>query len=199
MDAFSPDFYLARTRRADALVYLDFDGVIQYHEVYSHPKKGVHIKEPGRALFEWAHYLEALLQPHPEFRIVLSTSWARRPGFGRAKKRLPERLQERVIGATFHRRVHGADLVLEQSFASRPRGEQVWADVQRREPLVWCALDDDGEDWPGQCREHLVLCKSTEGLSDPETRLAVAERFARMASEMERKGPTHVHVDPDRC
>ncbi|MBL0427768.1 hypothetical protein JI746_21860 [Ramlibacter alkalitolerans] len=185
MDAFSPAHYLARTRRADAVVYIDFDGVVQHHAVYCTPKRGIHLRAPGRSLFEWTPHLEELLRPYPEFKLVLSTSWARRPGFGKAKARLPSSLQARVIGSTFHRRVHGADAWVEQGFLLSPRGEQVLADVARRKPLVWCALDDDAEGWPVPYLRHLVQCDSELGLSCPATRERAAAKLAEMASELE--------------
>lgn len=50
----------------------------------------------------WAPLLAAVLLKHPYVSIVLSTSWAREHGFSRARDYLPESLQHRVVGATWH-------------------------------------------------------------------------------------------------
>lgn len=177
------ELLLARTRRAAALLYLDFDGVLQSEHVYQHARRGIYIdqaKAPGRVLFEWSHYLVEALAAAPDVKVVLSTSWVVHPGYGRALKRLPAEVQQRVIGGTFHKRVHGGDPLLVQSFRQTPRGQQVWADVQRRQPRAWCALDDDVDDWPAHSRHCLVACNGELGLSDARTRQELAEHLARL-------------------
>jgi len=139
--------YLARTKTASLLLYLDFDGVLHHEAVYISKREGIYIREPGFELFEWAHFLVSALEPHPCVRIVLSTSWCRQPGFSRACRRLPTPLQQRVIGGTFHRRAHGATFEMRHAFASQARGLQVLDDVRRRRPVDWLALDDAVEDW----------------------------------------------------
>lgn len=175
--------YAARTRRAPALLYLDFDGVLHSEWVYQSAKRGIFIdpaKAPGRTLFEWAPILEAELSAAPDVKLVLSTSWARHPGYGRALKWLPPFLRERVIGATYHRRVHGADPWLAESFRQTARGMQVWADVQRRQPLAWAALDDDIVDWPAGCRDCLIACNGDLGLSEDSVRALLAAHLVRL-------------------
>jgi len=56
----------------------------------------------GINLFEWAPLLVEYLAPHPDVRIVLSTSWVRVLSFSRARAWLPAALAKRVIGATWH-------------------------------------------------------------------------------------------------
>jgi hypothetical protein len=91
-------------QHADKVCYLDFDGVLHDEEVFWHPRRGIYLKTPGRTLFEWLPILDELFAPHPDVKIVLSTSWVRARSFYFAKKQLTPRLQERVIGATYHRR-----------------------------------------------------------------------------------------------
>jgi hypothetical protein len=58
------------------VIYLDFDGLTHPGEVYVHstePKVRLHAK--GHTLFESAQFLEELLAPYPDLKIVLSTSW----------------------------------------------------------------------------------------------------------------------------
>ncbi len=142
------------------LLYLDFDGVLHHENVLWHPKRGAYLAAaPEYRLFQHAPLLEQLLTPYPQIRIVLSTAWARVYGCSAAAKRLPPALRNRVIGATFHSRMH------EHEFLSQSRGMQVWADVVRRRPQDWLALDDDTADWPAWCQDKLIATHETEGIA----------------------------------
>jgi hypothetical protein len=153
------------------VLYLDFDGVLHHENVVVHPRKGIYIAVPdaNRRLFEWAPILEQLLEPHPDVGIVLSTSWARVRGFRFAKSQLSAALQERVVGATYHRR-H----MRREDFLLMPRGVQIVDDVFRRRPEAWFALDDDHIGWPSPYREKLVRTNGELGLSDHTVQVAVA-------------------------
>jgi hypothetical protein len=157
------------------LCYLDFDGVLHDSEVYFHPRRGIYMDTPGRTLFEWLPVLDELLAPHPDVRIVLSTSWVRVRSYHFAKKQLTPALQAKVIGATFHRR-----LMKEEEFILKPRGEQIADDVFRRGPQSWFAIDDDHLGWPGWCRDNLLRTDGARGVSDPKIQEAIRimlERF----------------------
>lgn len=154
------------------LLYLDFDGVLHDSEVYNHPKRGIYIATPGRQLFEWMPVLEELLEPHPSVRIVLSTSWVRIKSFNFAKKQLGLSLQNRVIGATFHKR-HMSAL----AFAERPRGVQILGDAIRRRPTAWLAIDDEHEGWPEAHCERLVCTDGARGLSDPAVQKELKQKL----------------------
>lgn len=157
------------------ICYLDYDGVLQDEAVFWSPKKGIYIRTPGRTLFEWLPILEELLAPHPDVKIVLSTSWVRVRSFSFAKKQLSPMLQERVIGATFHSR-----LMHKQAFAYLPRGVQIADDVFRRGPQSWFAIDDDHLGWPEWCRNNLIQTDGARGISDPKIQDAIKlmlERF----------------------
>jgi hypothetical protein len=146
------------------VLYLDFDGVLHHENVRLSYKDGPFIQAPDRyKLFQHADLLTALLAPYPAVQIVLSTSWALRYGVTAATKKLPPELQVRVIGGTFHNR-HMA----KQEFLDTHRGQQVAADVFRRQPLDWLALDDDEEGWHPSHHKHFVQTHMYEGLSDPE-------------------------------
>ncbi|WP_246860605.1 HAD domain-containing protein [Noviherbaspirillum sp. UKPF54] len=161
------------------MLYLDFDGVLHHSEVYWTPKRGIFIKDaPGRSLFEWMPVLEQLLEPHPDVKIVLSTSWCVVRSFNFAKKQLSTGLRERVIGATYHRRHMPLD-----SFDMLGRGGQVIVDTKRRGLAreEWVALDDDWARWPDWCYEGNFIGTAGEtGLSDPAVQAQVRawlERF----------------------
>ena len=144
------------------VLYLDFDGVLHHEDVRWHPRRGVYLNAPPEySLFQHAPLLVTLLAPHPEVRIVLSTSWVRALGYSRTVKRLPPELRERVIGATYHSKMH------EMAFAMLPRGVQVLDDVERRAPRDWLALDDDASGWPTEHEHRVLLTDERLGLSAP--------------------------------
>lgn len=146
------------------LLMLDYDGVLHPESVYLLHKRGpVLLDAPGHRLFENCGLLEEVLEPYPEVRIVLSTSWVRRyrGSVRRVARRLTPTLQARVIGATYHSAMDPRE------FAAAPRGMQVWSDVLRRKPEAWLALDDDWLHWPAWCRENLVRTDEVLGISAP--------------------------------
>ncbi|WP_137917203.1 HAD domain-containing protein [Hydrogenophaga sp. 2FB] len=157
------------SKSADVALYLDLDGVVHHEAVYIHPKAGIYMspkEAPGRVLFEWLPILIDLLEPYPDLKLVLSSTWCIRPGYRKTLDRLPLTLRERFVGGTFHKRIHGSDPGLTQAFQSMPRGEQVCADVGRRMPRKWLALDDDVAGWPERALVNLVACDGSTGISD---------------------------------
>lgn len=161
-----------------AICYLDFDGVLHPDAVYKVRGRGIVIRDGG--LFGWAHYLEKALVPYPDLRIALSTSWVRELGFNRARSFLPPALDQRVIGATFHRRFHGPTRELRWNWAQTSRGMQIAQDVARRKPTTWFAIDDAIDEFSQDQRARLVPCKSLFGLSDAGTRDALQEMLERI-------------------
>jgi hypothetical protein len=161
-----------------SVLYLDYDAVLHPEAVYWHPRRGAYLDaalvEAGHRLFEHAELLEVLLEPYPDLTIVLSTSWAVQFGCQRAARRLPPGLRRRVIGATYHSSMD------RYAFCDLPRGRQVLADVGRRRPTVWLALDDVNEGW-GSERANVVITDLVRGIEEPavleRVRLAL-ERFA---------------------
>lgn len=150
--------------RDGLVLYLDFDGVLHHENVRISNKTGPFLQAPERyILFQHAELLASLLRPYPKVLIVLSTSWAVRYGLTAAAKKLPSELQARVIGGTFHNRhMHM------QEFLDTHRGQQIAADVLRRQPRDWIALDDDEEGWCPSHLNHFVQTHMYEGISDPE-------------------------------
>jgi len=152
------------------VLYLDFDGVLHSHSVFVSRKQGIHFglealmhsRQTGHVhyLFEHAKLLESLLEPYPHVRIVLSTTWAQ-SGYTQARSRLTKSLQTRCIGATFHRAMN------QQLFRQAPRGLQVYADVCRRVPDRWIALDDDYFNWPSWTLDLFVRTDPDLGISEP--------------------------------
>lgn len=178
VDAVSDPLQTGRVPRGrDGLIlYLDFDGVLHHENCLWSPKLGPYLCAPSRyTLFQHAELLVQLLAPYPEVAIVLSTTWIRRYGVSASAKRLPEGLQKRVIGGTFHSRHMNED-----EFQYLLRGQQVFHDVQRRRPRDWLALDDDGEGWPASHLDKFIQTHMYEGLGDPEITSTFAKKLEAM-------------------
>jgi hypothetical protein len=154
------------------LLVLDFDGVLHHHDVWYHTLVGPYLRAPDEyKLFQHSDLLTSLLEPYPSVRIILSTSWAQRFGKAKAAKELPPELRMRVIGAC------RAEL---RGFQNAPRGMTVWADVKRRKPGNWIALDDSDEGWLPEIRTHFIRTHETEGISDPEVLAELKRKLAEM-------------------
>ena len=144
------------------VLYLDFDGVLHHEDVWWSPVRGPYFgpKAPPHAkLFEHAGLLAEALEPYPDLGIVLSTSWASRYSFSKARGKLPASLRPRVVGATFHSSMD------RRTFEGVSRALQILADVRRRGPWRWLAIDDDTADWPALYRDRLVASDRVFGLS----------------------------------
>lgn len=182
MSSLATPYFAARApRTADVLLYLDLDGVVQHEAVFWHPRRGPFMNPelaPGRKMFEWVPQLEEALAPFPDVALVLSSTWCLRPGFGKTLKHFPPALRSRFIGGTFHKRAHGADPWVLESFRRLPRGMQIWTDVQRRKPKHWLALDDDVEGWPSFAQENLVACDGATGMSSPRVQTELRQKLA---------------------
>lgn len=169
------------------VLYLDLDGVVQHENVRWSRRRGIYMAAPGHTLFEWVPQLEQALAPFPQVALVLSSSWCVWPGFGKTMRRLPSGLRDRFIGGTYHRREHGADPRVKEAFKAMSRGKQVCADVLRRRPAQWLALDDDTENWPEWARHNLVACDGGQGLSCPRVRAELHEKLQWCVRELEKE------------
>ena len=167
--------FAPRHGRGEKICYVDFDGVVHPADVLSRRKTGPYVASPpGHSLFEHAPLLEELLAPYSDIRIVLSTTWVRVYGFSRAAKRLPPGLRSRVIGATFHRHMD------KEAFVNMSRGAQVWADVVRRRPRDWLALDDTYDGWPEHCIDHFIATDEVLGISEPKVLDRIVRKLAAL-------------------
>ena len=165
--------------RDGLVLYLDFDGVLHHENVLWHYKRGPYLEAPERYfLFQHAGLLAQLLEPYPAISIVLSTSWVVRYGVQASTKRLPEALQARVIGATYHSR-H----MVESDFRDLTRGQQVYEDVLRRRPKNWLALDDDAEGWPAAHLDKYIQTHMYEGLADPEVLSTFKSKLVKLCKK----------------
>lgn len=105
-------------------------------------------------------------------------------GFDRAKRYLPVELQQRVVGATFHRAMNREHPGL---FARLTRFKQIDQYVRRHGLESWIALDNDAVGWPDELRHHLVQVDDWLGLSNPEAQKQLSERL---------KGGSRLRAEP---
>ena len=156
------------------VLYLDYDGVLHPDTAYHSQARGVYLRGEGE-LFMHAPDLEQALAPFPAVRIVLSTSWVCALRFSQARKRLPEGLQSRVVGSTFHGKHTSA-------WDRQTRYQQNYSDVARRNVGAnWLALDDDDERWAPQNRHHLVHVQGYTGLQ-PEDLDVLCRRLTELGA-----------------
>jgi len=154
--------------RNEPVLYLDFDGVL-----YPYPMDDHSLEMPEDTLFKYEPLLEAQLQPYPQVKIVLSTTWAKNKTWPGALNYLRPGLQQRVVGATWDQ-VSGSYRVPAADHQRRlSRFEQIAADVAWRKPSAWFALDDDFKEWPSDQYHHLGWCWMTIGFNEPRVQEAL--------------------------
>jgi hypothetical protein len=157
------------------VIYCDYDHVL-HGRALRYRKSPLLLPEiAGQTLFQNAPILVRLLEPYPDLKIVLSTGRVKELGFGRARGYLPKALQQRVVGATFHKRHMRKD-----EFSNLTRCEQIMADVQRRRPTRWIAIDDDLQEWPKESQERIVVMPAVLWLSSPAAALELQRRLAKI-------------------
>lgn len=140
------------------ILYLDFDGCTHSEDVRLVKRRPAIFENnmiSTRPLFEHLQLLEQLLAPHPELRIVLSTSWVRHMGYSYSLRQLTPGLQARVIGATWHSHMRHENAGAE-CFDQLSRFQAICADATRRKNDVWLALDDNLDGWPETWRHKVV-------------------------------------------
>lgn len=160
---------MSGTRPCPPIVFLDYDGVL--HPDAAHISKNQvivlrHDKLPAEyanhTLFGYTNALVAVLAEFPQILIVLSTSWVPVCGFEGAVSRLPEGLQTRVIGSTYHS-------LFTPAWHEMTRYQQIRTHVGRhRLGSDWLAIDNDDIGWPEELRGNLVLTDDNKGIADPE-------------------------------
>jgi HAD domain in Swiss Army Knife RNA repair proteins len=113
--------------QGEPVLYLDFDGVL-------HPYPMDELEIPEDILFQFVPLLEAMLEPFPQVKIVLSTTWAKNKTGPGALLYLPPGLQCRVIGATWDQETRLYRVPVEGRQWPLSRYEQIAADVAWRKP-----------------------------------------------------------------
>lgn len=142
------------------VLFLDFDGVLHPDDVYRINGQIV-LKRDGFSLFEWSPLLLEALAPHPDVRIVLSTSWVRVVGYDKARKCLPQALQGFVIKATWHSQLN------QDWWSLLSRYEQIARYTTRHAVTRWLAIDDDVTVWGEEHLDRFIETDSMLGLAQP--------------------------------
>jgi hypothetical protein len=156
------------------VLYLDFDGVLHPGEVwYEYGMREPRLRTPGHKLFESVPVLEDAIAPYPDLKIVLSTTWVQTVGFEKARDRLSEALQPRVIGATYD-----LDSPNAWRFSRMRRYDTIAQDLAKRKPDRWVALDDDALGWPQAEYGALALVPAELGLACPTAQGLLRARLA---------------------
>jgi hypothetical protein len=145
------------------ILFLDFDGVLHPENVYL-TKNGPTLIGEGHLLM-WSAVLVEILAPFPAVELVLSTSWVRQIGFSRTKKRLPQALQERVVGATWHTGM-SKTWAGQGWWEESTRYGQIMKYAARNKTSNWLAVDDDIEGWSPSQFHRLIHTDGSNGLSD---------------------------------
>lgn len=178
------------------ILFLDFDGVLHPSEVYHTRGSGIILRADGHNLFEHADLLVELLSPYPDVQIVLSTSWvAALRSYDRAKKYLPQALQERVFSATWHSSYghHSAGWGWGSEFDrfswnALTRHEQIRRYVRRHELVNWLEIDDDDAGWPDDQRHLLVCTNELGGLGDKSAQADLVAKLEGLSVKQRKKG-----------
>jgi hypothetical protein len=152
------------------VLYLDFDGVLHPDEVYR-IRGRIILQCDGMNLFEWAPLLAEHLEPYPDLRIILSTSWVRVLSFSEARAWLPDSLASRVIGATWHSAMD------KHWWINLSRYQQVSLHAKRHRITRWLAIDDDTQGWPDGGRGQLVHTDSLLGIATPATQALLRRKL----------------------
>jgi hypothetical protein len=156
-------------------LFVDFDGTLHVGNAYIDDADEITL-DTGRPLLEFSPLLAALLEPYPDVKIVLTTSWARRLPAERVIAYLPPELRPRVVGTTR---------------SIKPRRSYVLDGTERTDVIRsyahgkrlkhWLAIDDAVrgverfEHVPGELAGHFLLLNSSKGISDDDALRRIAQ------------------------
>lgn len=163
------------------ILFLDFDGCLHADDVYL--VDGVPVmRRDGAQIFEYANLLAEILEPYLDVQIVLSTNWAAKLSFVRAKLYLPAVLQQRVVGTTYEFCSNKGDRFDLAGWLELSRFDQIMRYVSAKGLTSWVALDDDNHCWPESYEQHLVCPMPRLGLGDARVQAELADKLAQMCN-----------------
>ncbi|WP_316150580.1 HAD domain-containing protein [Cupriavidus sp. BIC8F] len=172
------------------ILFLAYDGCLHpdgVHHVNGEPE----IRVQGHVLFEYAELLARLLEPYPELRIVLTTSWARVYGLEGAQAFLPAALQNRVVGTTYEFAGDMAD------WAELSEFDKVMRYVEACGVRTWLALHCEKYGWPEAFKRFGVWLYKGHGLGDDRAIKELTEKLEGMSGNMYPFGARHVGEESD--
>lgn len=169
-DAAAPAAVRPSATAAAIILFLDFDGVLHEDPCFDEAR-----------LFARAPELAQALEPFPEVRLVLSTSWRSQRTLAEMVRPLPDGLRRRVVDAT--PLVTSADTPAALRPYRRHAECATWLRSQGHEQTPWVALDDRPSLFVPHC-EQLILCDSNVGFVEATSRRLQAAllrgRFRRL-------------------
>jgi hypothetical protein len=142
------------------VIFADYDGVF-------HPVSDLHWFSMGLPvdtciqrgrLFRWALILHEILDPHPDVRIVVHSSW---------RLLHPEEKVKSLLGPLADRVIH----VISREY---DRGEGVAAYISENKIVDYVILDDR-PDWFAPGTPRLVVCDPETGISNEQVRAQLLE------------------------
>lgn len=154
----------------NGILFLDFDGVLHPSTIeVDWVNEGGKMTPKAEGLFAHVDALARALEPFPDLRIVVSSSW---------RSMYPiEELRE-VLGPLGHRVI---------DTTGRRVGTR-WQDIEgylsRRAPVPWIACDDDDHGWPDDLRHQLIRPNPLVGLTSDDLSELV-RRVGVIAAEFE--------------
>lgn len=163
------------------VLYLDYDGVLHPADVRvtaaepRQPRVYQGSRPTSHPLFEHVTLLERCLEPFPDVKIILATSWVRVLGYEYTVRQLPPALRERVVGTIWQ-----GELL---EHPPRSRYDAIQTDATARGLERWLALDDDAEGWPDAERYRLIAPNNSwYGLAQPGVADELAEALALLCA-----------------
>lgn len=170
------------------IIFLDVDGVLHRGDVLRDPDTSEITTEFSLYdLFEFEPLLASLLEPYPDVKIVLSTSWITMPdGVHEVTSRMSESMLPRVIGNTF------SESKLPASAWNRMRrGIQIRDYCARHgiDKSDWIALDDRKDGFDEGFEDNLIRTYPYAGLGDISALREIRSKMIQWACEASPASP----------
>ncbi len=130
------------------IIFLDFDGVLH----------GI-----GQPPFAQLPRLEGILRDHPQFKVVLTTSWREAYRFEKLRELFSADIQDRVIGQTPI--INDPYTLADYRMHHRYKEVTLYFERAQIVGCPWVALEDDRRNFPEDLT-NVVWCSDTTGLDD---------------------------------
>ncbi|MEX3982148.1 HAD domain-containing protein [Paraburkholderia sp. EG287A] len=161
-------------------LFVDYDGALHRGHALLDENGGISL-DTGNPLFEFAPLLVSLLEPRPEVKIVLTTSWLSKLSVEQVISYLPAQLAKRVVGTTQGYRARFGDwkIGIARTYIIRTY-------VLKHRLKNWLAIDDsvygarDLRTDLLDLESHLVLLDSRRGIGDAQAQQRIRDWLARV-------------------
>lgn len=170
---------------------LDIDGVL--HSVDARTDAD----DPDLKPFAYLPRLEAVLRAYPDVRVVITSDWQKYHTLEELRAFFSEDLRDRIVGVSGR---HPGDV----DPGNRQRDVERYFAEQRLQHTVWCAIDDDEQNYlpgaaPALCEdrfrepEECVLRAALDHLADGEIAIEELASAGRLRAPINR----HTVMPPD--